>query len=1108
MRKNFLKVVAIATALIGCGVSVASCNSKESDAPSNETESNPGGETKAEPKLTTTSITISVGDTSALAVNDVPSGANVIWASKNTAVCTVSDGVVTGVGAGSTLVTATVGDKVLNCSVTVTAVVHKYSVTYDANGGTGSITDDNEYTDGFKVTTAANTFGAPANKEFVCWNTKADGSGTNIAPGKTFVIHEDTTLYAIWIDSQVGPVDNSHTITVNTVSGVSATLSKTKAEAGEVVTLTLSLEEGVILDGDPTSSQVSLTKTGTNIYQFTMIDESVWISVRVKVDGDVVIVGDIATKLVEETQDSGIYVARDVTVPGDKSMYDFSYVINKGQDSGVKKLTYMNLDETKCNASISPVTSKTGNNLSIPGGTTYDFFYDANGGDKSCYIVRKNIDVLPTNEKMLENIFDVKAVGYKNTLFPKLTNISYKKTVNGSNSEVGLSTVNVTYDYKKISDTRSFAKVVDKTNGNKESYVYKDIDLINNVYSVINTYTKTKTAGNHIEGNNEHDDFVWNINPYGGVSEEGYYKPYSAKQDIVSNDVAETTKFAIPQRFAYRNINSAAHTGRELEYEIWESYRGDFDGAATINAANAAGSSCEITSSKMAGGFKTQVRSQLEYNHEESGSTADVTQQYATIYSVDFFFYANGDLASLDYTAEFYSKDKWNFTNHIPKDSVTGIKTTIKADYTYGTTYFDNATTLGTFNPSDYFVSSIDKLVFYNEKTKASKSDTESFVSYGDELTIVEPSTGGKLNQLIADGDFVYSPSTALDTWQYAVTSSGNSSMIGKNPQGTIVARGIGSTTATFTNRTNNSANVSKTINVTITADGTFNSLFFNSTIKSDADCEHYDSYQGEHANIAVGYAGKTMNYYVDSGTNTGAPIYYYMIFMVKNKVGVWTYSGSTPYFNVVNSVGTTHDDDFDIDCPTLSGHKLTVSFNTETTNALTAPVEVQVIFYSNFYKDGFGPTINTFKIYPSNDGVANSSFEAEYNWNDTGLLAAKAVISFTSEGTGSIRELCYGNDGVTLSYTNVYNFKYTEFNNGSIESKVTSVSVEDPSLPKIASAYSLTLEMNLTSGLLGVGLYCEDGDGYILDIFSNVMEDGEGFIYYESLDGFTKVVK
>ena len=49
---------------------------------------------------------------------------------------------------------------------------------------------------------------------------------------------------------------------------------------------------------------------------------------------------------------------------------------------------------------------------------------------------------------------------------------------------------------------------------------------------------------------------------------------------------------------------------------------------------------------------------------------------------------------------------------------------------------------------------------------------------------------------------------------------------------------------------------------------------------------------------------------------------------------------------------------------------------------------------------------------------------------------------------------------------------------------------------------------MNLASGLLGVGLYCEDGDGYILDIFSNVMEDGEGFIYYESLDGFTKVVK
>jgi len=75
-----------------------------------------------------------------------------------------------------------------------------YTVTYDANGGTGSITDSSSpYAIGSTVTVKASTgLTPPSSKAFSKWNTKADGSGTDYAANATFVIGENTTLYAIW----------------------------------------------------------------------------------------------------------------------------------------------------------------------------------------------------------------------------------------------------------------------------------------------------------------------------------------------------------------------------------------------------------------------------------------------------------------------------------------------------------------------------------------------------------------------------------------------------------------------------------------------------------------------------------------------------------------------------------------------------------------------------------------------------------------------------------------------------------------------------------------------------------------------------------------------
>ena len=76
----------------------------------------------------------------------------------------------------------------------------KYTVSYNANGGTGTIEDANSpYNSGTSVTVKGSEgLTAPEDMMFDKWNTAADGSGTNYNPGETFDISSNTTLYAQW----------------------------------------------------------------------------------------------------------------------------------------------------------------------------------------------------------------------------------------------------------------------------------------------------------------------------------------------------------------------------------------------------------------------------------------------------------------------------------------------------------------------------------------------------------------------------------------------------------------------------------------------------------------------------------------------------------------------------------------------------------------------------------------------------------------------------------------------------------------------------------------------------------------------------------------------
>ena len=75
-----------------------------------------------------------------------------------------------------------------------------YTVTYDANGGTGKAPADSYRYARNRLAMVLSSSGltAPTGKNFKGWNAAADGSGTMYQPGESISVSDNITLYAQW----------------------------------------------------------------------------------------------------------------------------------------------------------------------------------------------------------------------------------------------------------------------------------------------------------------------------------------------------------------------------------------------------------------------------------------------------------------------------------------------------------------------------------------------------------------------------------------------------------------------------------------------------------------------------------------------------------------------------------------------------------------------------------------------------------------------------------------------------------------------------------------------------------------------------------------------
>ena len=114
-----------------------------------------------------------------------------------------------------------------------TAASTSYTVTYNANGGSGTVPASQIAQSGSAITLPNGTGLTKGGYTFGGWNTNASGTGTNYNAGASYTVTANITLYAKWDTATT----TSYTVTYNANGGSGSVPASQTAQSGLAITL-------------------------------------------------------------------------------------------------------------------------------------------------------------------------------------------------------------------------------------------------------------------------------------------------------------------------------------------------------------------------------------------------------------------------------------------------------------------------------------------------------------------------------------------------------------------------------------------------------------------------------------------------------------------------------------------------------------------------------------------------------------------------------------------------------------------------------------------------------------------------------------------------------
>ena len=556
----------------------------------------------------------------------------------------------------------------------------------------------------------------------------------------------------------------TYMVVITANSGVNVTASKTTAQEGDVITLTYTVNAGYTL--------VSITMNGTALTlndgtaTFTMPNRDVTIKCSVNISGDVVLNGDIAVSL--SKQEDGTYAAKDVTVANDSTFCvevtkDGTPTVLDGSEIVDNRKTFANIEN-----------SSKDNYLVIKGGAVYNFYYDPTNDTMPFSVQRVGTNVMPTDTNSLSDLLYMKGIKSDPTSYP--AGVTAVNFFDSRTSE--------TYAWKKYNQA-SLATVTAAGDTTPSAYVYKSMD--NDVYTVVDNYregrswtsplpysTASKEAldASSIIGYGRNEDTTSFSGKYKLVDAIDGYTPWSVNSTtnwgsykyeyLKKSGAADRDTYTHDANF---DVYAYSHDVNSIQDALWESY---FNGFAVEDDRTAA--SVSITSSRNADeGFTTTIDSYQTYTPStvSSSSTSGTVMKsdVHVTYKANLTFTKAGAPLSGTFIEKMYDSNDFNFSTGDFKTGGEANGTIVKKfNYTY--TYGTAETGKPTFDTTPYFAKSVAASI------TGTNTGVANTINAGEDIN--DTSNDYVTNPLVIKT----SPTTALDGWEYALTSSSDTTKV------------------------------------------------------------------------------------------------------------------------------------------------------------------------------------------------------------------------------------------------------------------------------------------------------------------------------------------